>query len=157
MAPILSGGGDLGNQPKSKFLKEILSGHQGSLLVETLVVVFVLSVLGTAVAGAVQTSYVAKQVVEGEATTENIIRNQLEAVLQQPYLLPSGTAAGCAPPPPTGYYCPLSPPAGYADFSVTAQALTYTGYLESNVTTVRITVYHHGQVKKLFDALRTNR
>ena len=112
----------------------------GSLLVETVLVLAVFGVLGTAVLSGVQTSYTTKRQFDSQSTAENIVRNQMEYVFEQPY----------APPP--GTYLTITPPDGY---SVTAEAVDYNG--DPNVETVRVTVYHQGQPVKLFETLRANR
>jgi len=112
----------------------------GSLLVETVLVLGVFGILGTAVLSGVQTSYTSKRQFDSQSTAENIVRNQMEYVFEQPYV------------PPPGTYLTITPPDGY---SVTAEALDYNG--DPNVETVRVTVYHQGQPVKLFETLRANR
>ena len=131
--------------------------QSGIMLLETLVLLSVFGVLGTVVAGAVQTSYLTKRVVESQAITENLIRNQLEYTYQQPYLLPQGTASGCLPAPPAGRYCPAGVPAGAGNFAVTAEVFAYPPYLVNNLTKIKITVTHDGVVAREFYSLRANR
>jgi len=148
-----------------RWLRRYRRAQGGGLLVETVLLLSVFGMLGTMTAGAVQTSYLTKRVVETKATAENMIRNQLENLFQQEYLRPTQTAAGCSPSPPTGYYCPISPPPGYEGFSVTAQSLVYintdadpdTVYDVNDVTLVRLTVTHEGKVVRVFESIRAKR
>ena len=145
-----------------RWLRRHRRAQGGGLLVETVLLLSVFGMLGAMTAGAVQTSYLTKRVVETKATAENMIRNQLEDLFKQDYLLPTGTAADCNLDP--GYYCPITPPPGYEDFSVTAQVLQYingsdpdTYYDAGQVTVVRLEVTHEDRVVRVFESLRANR
>ena len=121
-----------------------MAGERGTMLAELLIVVTVFSVLGTAVLGAVQTSHIARGQFASQSTAENLIRTQLESVLEQAYKAPDD-------PDPT--YLLVTPPAGY---SVTAESLTYD-VTSADISTVRISVYQDGQLVKVFETLRGNR
>ena len=127
------------------------------MLFETLLLMSVFGTLGAAVVGAVQTSYLTKRVVESQAVTENLIRNQLEYTYRQPYLLPADKASGCPPAPAKGHYCPVDVPAGTGDFAVTAEVLVFPPYLVNELTKIKITVTHDGKVAREFYSLRANR
>ena len=140
-----------------RWLRRNSRTQSGSMLLETLLLLSVFGTLGAAVVGAVQTSYLTKRVVESQAVTENLIRNQLEYTYRQPYLLPGGTASGCPPAPPPGLYCSIDVPAGTGDFAVMAEVLVYPPYLVNELTNIKITVTHDGIVAREFYSLRANR
>ena len=122
-------------------LRPSLRGQRGALLMETTLVLAVFSLLGIAVLGAVQTSYIGKNQFEIQSTAENLVRNQLEKTYDDPY---------SAPPYD---YTTVPVPAGY---SVTAEASVYD-VTSTDIQTVRITVYHEGQAVKVFETIRANR
>ncbi len=124
-----------------RWLQCLLRNQRGALLIETVVALAVFGVLGVAVLGAVQTSHITKRDFDIYSTTENLIRNQLEFVLEQPYKDPGQT------------YLSIVPPDGY---SITAESLTYD-VTSTDISTVRVTVYQDGQAVKVFDTIRTKR
>ena len=128
-------------RPLSSRLQRMLRNQQGGLLFEVVVTLTVFGVLGTAVLGAVQTSYIGKRQFEADAEAENIIRRQLDYVWEQAYKVPGQT------------YLPITPPPGY---SVTVESLTWDSG-STDVSTVRVTVDHDGQQVKVFETLRSNR
>jgi len=129
---------------KDTFLKSyrrLIRGQKGFLLMEVVVSLAVFGILGTAVLSSVQTSYISKNKFNSDSTAENIIRNQLESVIKDPYKNPGLN------------YDAITAPSGY---SVTAEALTYDA-TSTDIETVRITVYQDGQAIKVFETVRTNR
>ena len=118
-------------------------GQRGALLMETVVTVAVLGIVGTAVLGAVQTSYIGKRNFDVQSTAENTIRNQMDSVFREAYKAPDA-------PDPT--YVQVAVP---ADYSVTAESVIYNA-TSTDISTVRITVSHNGQVVKVYETLRTN-
>ncbi len=124
-----------------RWLQRLLRNQRGSLLMETTIVLAVFGMLGTAVLGAVQTSYTSKRQFDAQSTAENLIRNQLESVFEQTYKVPGET------------YLATTPPDGY---SVEAEALVYDE-TSDDIEVVRITVYHDGQLVKQFETVRSNR
>ena len=124
-----------------RWIGRFLWKQHGTSLLETITTVAVLGLLGAAVLGAVQTSYVAKRQFDSQSTVENLIRNQVEYVFDQAYL------------PPGNSYLTIIPPDSY---SLTAEALVFD---ESSVDIeiVQISLFHHGQPARVFDTIRTNR
>ena len=120
-----------------------LRGQTGGLLIETVVALTVFGVLGSAVLSGVQTSHVSKGKFDIQSEAENLVRNQMESALQKTYKAWPDT-----------YDAVTSTPAG---FTVTAQALQYSTSTDSNIQTVRVTVFHDGLPIKFFDTVRTNR
>ena len=122
-----------------------LAGDQrGGLLVDALVATTLLGIIGTAVVGSVQSSYISEHKFDDQAMVENIVRNQMEYALEQAYQYhsPEGTP-----------YETVTTPAGY---SVTAKAFEYDE--ESNkIQTVQVTVLRDGQPVKVVDLLRCDR
>ena len=118
-------------------------GQTGALLIETLVALVVFGVLGSAVLSGVQTSFVSKRNFDVQSEAENLVRNQLESTLEETY-----TAW------PDTYAAVTSTPAG---FTVTAEALKYSTSTDTNIQTIRVTVYHQGLPVKVFETVRTNR
>ncbi len=125
-------------------LQRLLRKQRGALMLEIVVTLTVFGVLGTAVLGAVHTSFIGKRLFDQQSVAENLIRNQLESVLEQTYKAPDD-------PDPT--YLAIAPPDGY---TVTAQSLTYD-VANTDISTVRITVYQDGQPVKTFETQRANR
>ena len=125
-------------------VQRLLRKQRGALMIEIVVTLTVFGVLGTAVLGAVQTSFIGKRLFDQHGMAENIIRNQMESVLEQTYKAPDD-------PDPT--YLAITPPDGY---SVTVESLTYD-VANTDISTVRITVYQDGQPVKTFETQRANR
>ena len=108
---------------------------------EVVVTLAVFGILGAAVLSGVQTSYISKNQFNSDSTAENLIRNQLELVMDDPYKNPGLN------------YDAITAPSGY---SVTAETLTYDA-TSTDIETVRITVYQDGLAIKVFETVRTNR
>ena len=125
-----------------QWLRHLLRNQRGTLLLETVVALTVFGILGTAVLSSVQTSYISKRQFDIQSESENIVRNQMEYVFEQPYK------------PWVDTYLTITPPTAY---SVLADALQYGTSTDPNVETVRITVNHYGQAVKVFETIRTNR
>lgn len=123
------------------WLRKLLRGQGGTLLVEVTVAVVVLGSLGTALMAGVQTGHIAKRNFETQSLAENIIRNQMEHVFEQAYVSPPAT------------YLTINPP---ADYTVTAEALVYDAS-SSKIELVRVTVFKSGQQVKAVETLRANR
>ena len=115
--------------------------ERGGLLVETVIALVIFGLLGTTVLGSVQTSFTSKRLFDVQSESENLIRNQTEYVFEQDYVLP------------VGVYLTVTPPSG---FTVTADALLYDA-TSTGISTVRVTVYHEGELVKTFETLRTDR
>ena len=112
-------------------------------MIETVVALTVFGVLGSAVLSGVQTSHISKGKFDSQSVSENLVRNQLEYVLEQTYK------------PWTDVYDPVtSTPAGY---SIVADALQYGTSSDPNIETVRVTVTHQGQTVKVFETIRAKR
>ncbi len=60
-------------------------GQTGALLIETVVALTVFGVLGSVVLSGVQTSFISKRNFDSQSVAENLVRNQMEAVLDQTY------------------------------------------------------------------------
>ena len=115
--------------------------ERGGLLVETVVALVIFGVLGTTVLGSVQTSFISKRHFDVQSESENLIRNQTEYVFEQDYI------------PPVDVYLTVTPPSG---FTVTADALLYDA-TSTGIETVRVSVYHEGELVKAFETLPTDR
>lgn len=124
-----------------RILRHLICGQRGSTLVGILCAIGLFGLVATAVLNGVQTSSTAKSLFDTQSTAENIVRNQMEYVFEQPYQ------------PPPGTYLTTTPPAGY---SVTAEALVYEE-TNTDIETVRVTVYKEGQQVKVLETLRCNR
>ena len=125
------------------------------MLIETVVLLSVFGVLGATVAGATQTSFMAKRVTDAKATTENIIRNQVDYALSQPYRV-------------VGSYKPITDDdAGYSrlpdGYTVTAVAVPCDEEpCSPDISKVRVTVSRDGidgnpVPYRIFDTLRARR
>ena len=126
-----------------RIIKTRLAAQNGGLLVETLVVLSVFGILGTTVLSGMQTGSMAKRNFEQDTTEENITRNQLDSVFEEPYKAPDD-------PDPT--YTSITPPTGY---TVTAESITHYS-TSSDISIVRITVMRAGQTVRVHESLRTN-
>jgi type II secretory pathway pseudopilin PulG len=124
-----------------------LRGQTGGLLIETVVALTVFGVLGSAVLSGVQTSFLSKGKFDVQSEAENLVRNQMENALKQPYK--------AWPTSGNIYYDPVtSTPAGY---TITAEAVKYSTSTDTNIETIRVTVTHQGETVKVFETIRTNR
>ncbi len=121
-------------------LRRRTDSQAGAILVDAVVAIAALGVLGAGIAGAVQAGLVAQRRFEVQSISENLLRNQLQYVFEQPY----------APPPTT--YQSIAPPPGY---SVTAEALPYD-LTSANIQTVRITVLVAGRQFRVFETMRAD-
>ena len=119
-----------------------LNGQRGGLLLETVVALSVFGVVGTSLMSGVQTSYTTKTQFDIRSRTENIVRNEMEAVFAQAYKPPGQT------------YSTATTSDG---FVVTSEAIDYSTTSDSNLEIVRITVLHGGVTVKVLEAARTNR
>ncbi len=117
------------------------ASQRGGLLVESVVSLMLISIVGTAVLGGVQTGYIGRRVFDSQSTAENLIRNQMEYVFNQAYLAPGNS------------YLTVAAPTGY---SVTAQAVVYD-ISSTDVEKVAVTIYQGGQPIKTLETLRSNR
>ena len=122
-----------------------LRNQRGSLLVEVVLTFTVFGVVGVAVLGAVQTSHTTKRQFDRESTAENMIRNQLEYVFEQPYQNPLDSSIVPGVP-----YLGITPPSGY---SVTTQALVRDA-TSDKIEKLVVTVYYDGQLVKTFETVR---
>ena len=122
-------------------------GQRGALLLETVVSLTVFGVLGSAVLSGVQTSHISKRNFDAQSEAENLVRNQLEHALEQPYK--------AWPTSGNIYYDAVtSTPSGY---TITAEALQYSTSTDTKIETIRVTVTHDGQTIKVFETIRTDR
>ncbi len=124
-----------------KGLRRCLRNERGGLLIEVVVTLSVFGILGTAVLGAVQTSNIAKARADIDATADNLIRNQISYIMEQPYKLPGET------------YDTVALPSGY---TLDVDNLTHD-VSSTDISMVRITVYHQGQEVEVHEELRANR
>ncbi len=116
-------------------------------MIETVVALTVFGVLGSAVLSGVQTSHISKRNFESQSEAENLVRNQLEYALNQPYK--DWPASGNI------YYDPVtSTPSGY---TITTEALQYSTSTDTKIETVRVTVKKDGQTIKVFETIRVDR
>ncbi len=121
--------------------------QRGSLLLETIILMSVFGLLGVAVLGAVQTSYFAKGKFDVQSTAENIARNQIDYVFEQPYV----------PPAELGATYPSLPYVLPDGFSVEAKALQYDlTNSNPNISRVQVRVLKDGEEVKVLETLRAN-
>jgi hypothetical protein len=118
------------------------SEQRGALLAEIVMVIATFTLLGTAVLAGLQTGYRIKGRVEVVATTENIIRNQLAYVFEQPYASPGAD------------YLDITPPSG---FTVATDILTYSTTSADAIERVSISVAYAGATVRTYETVRTNR
>lgn len=76
---------------------------RGLMLLETIVVVTVFALVGTAVMMGLNTTYAVGENTESQSLAENIARNQMENIFTQTYSPPGGSD-----------YATITPPVGYA-------------------------------------------
>ncbi|MBM3939994.1 MAG: type II secretion system protein [SAR202 cluster bacterium] len=121
-------------------LRAAMRGQRGSLLFETVLVVAVFTMLGTAVLTGMQTSLVSKNRFEAHSVTENLIRNQMAYVLEQPYVLPGGS------------YAVVAAPAGY---TVTVEAVQFDANPGvTDISRVEVSVYRDGVPQRTVETVR---
>ena len=120
---------------------KVFSSQRGSLLIESVVALAVFTLVGYAVFRGVQTSYIGKRQVDSQATSENLIRNQIEYVFKQAYLTPGSS------------YLTVTPPTGY---TVASPSVVYDSN-STDIAKVVVTVSKGGQTIKSLEMLRTNR
>jgi type II secretory pathway pseudopilin PulG len=120
----------------------LMKGQRGALLAEIVMVLATFTLLGTAVLSGLQTAYRTKGRVEVLSTTENIIRNQLAYVYEQPYASPGAD------------YLDIVPPTG---FTLATDILTYSTTSTDAIERVRISVSHAGETVRTYETVRANR
>ena len=126
-------------------LKQGCHPQRGSLLLETIILMSVFGLLGVAVLGAVQTSYFAKGKFDIQSTAENIARNQIDYVFEQPYVPPTDE--------PDALYDSITVLPG---FKVEAKALPHGDASNPNISRIRVSVSKDGQEVKVLETLRAN-
>ncbi len=90
----------------ARCLGPLLQGQRGSILIETVMLLSVFGVLGVAVAGATQASYIANRVTGVQANAENVIRNQVDYAFTQDYVAPGGSYPVPGGALPVGFTAP---------------------------------------------------
>ena len=108
-------------------------------MVETIVAITVFALVATAMLAGVSTAKTSGSKADGQATAENLVRNQIEEIFSQPYQAPPVT------------FTSIAAPAGY---SVTATAVEYVPG-DSNVERIEVTVTRGGDVIRVIETLRT--
>ena len=141
----------MGRERLIRWLSSMWQGQRGGMLIETVVLVSVFGILGSAVATSTQTSFIAKRVAENQAIAENIIRIQADYTLAQPFVPAGGSYIAFDDPIAPDNY-PDMPGDGYW---VTAEAEAWPG--NDDVTLVRIEVWHVDKLVRSFETLRTDR
>ena len=126
----------------SWWLQKRRGNQRGSLLIEIIVVLAILGSLGIPILSAVQTTYIASHQFDVQSTAENLIRNQLDDVLLQPYK---------APDDPNPTYLTITPPDGY---SIIAESRIWDAD-SLDISTLRITVFYHDESLKVYETLRS--
>ncbi len=90
--------------PRVRVLPARLRGNaRGLMLMETIVVVTVFALVGTAVMMGLNTTYAVGENTESQSRAENVARNQMENIFTQTYSPPLGAD-----------YATITPPVGYA-------------------------------------------
>lgn len=90
------------NRKASALVTALSGNHRGLMLLETIVVVMVFSLVGTAVMLGLNTTYATGEKTESQSMAENLARNQMENVFTQPFSPPGGAA-----------YTTITPAVGY--------------------------------------------
>ena len=142
----------MGRERLIRWLSSMWQGQRGGMLIETVVLVSVFGILGSAVATSTQTSFIAKRVAENQATAENTIRIQVDYTLDQPFVDAPGSYISFDDPLFAPDYYPDMPGDGY---SVTAEAEEWPD--NPDVTLVRVEVSKDGELVRSFETLRTKR
>lgn len=139
----------MGRERLIRWLTSMWRGQRGGMLIETVILVSVFGIIGSAVATSTQTSFIAKRVAEKQATTENIIRNQVDYTLSQKFK-PAGEEPS---------YDLITDDPAYPDlpdgYSVTVESQLWS--VNDDVTLVRVEVWLNDEVLRSFETLRTNR
>ena len=119
-------------------VRAVAHDSSGAVLLESLVAVVIFSVIGTAALSGLTTTYSSGDATERHATAENIVRNQIDFALSQPYQDPPFT-------------CPLvSVPARYG---VTCTGEEYV-VSDTNVARLLVTVTFDGSQELAVETLR---
>lgn len=121
-------------------LRRLAKDCKGGLLLEMAIMVFILVVVGTAVLTGVSTTHISGAAVEVQSTAENIGRNQMEFVMDQPYQVAPSS------------YPVIATPDGY---SVTAVAEEDVAG-QPNVQRVIVTVSFNGEEVLVLETIRVN-
>ena len=137
----------LGRVSFYRWLIRSYRAQRGSLLLETIILMSVFGLLGVAVLGAVQTSYFAKGKFDIQSTAENIARNQIDYVFEQPYLEPSVSGVD---------YDSIPEDLHPVGFRVEAMALPHGDASNPNISRVQVSVFKDGQEVKVLETLRAN-
>lgn len=116
-------------------------GQRGSLLAEVVVVVGVFTILGTGVLSSLQTGHIAKGQFEIQATSENLVRNQLAYIQEQAYASPGAD------------YLDIAAPTG---FSIDTQVLPFSGTSSSDLSRVLITISQGTTTVRTFETVRAS-
>ena len=127
---------------------------RGTALLETVIALTIFAALGTALLMGVRAAHISGDVIERNSIAENLARNQMEYVFDQPYLSPPASYVSIADAVDVSYT--VEP-----GFSVTAQALAFTDgdpsiVNDTNLEKVLVTVSEGGQSVLSLDTLRAN-
>lgn len=134
--------------------RALFSESRGAALLESVIALTIFAALGTAVLMGVRAAHNSGDVTERNSIAENLARNQMEYVFDQPYLSPPATYVSIANAVDVSYT--VEP-----GFSVMAQALVFTDgdpsiVNDTNLEKVLVTVSEGGQSILSVETLRAN-
>lgn len=119
-------------------IKRAIQGSEGSLLLDAVIAVAVLTLVGSAVLAGLSTTATVRASTDTTTTAQSVGRNQMEYIFSLPYQDPASS------------YPVLTVPQGY---SVTADAEEYV-VGDSDIAKVVVRVSHGSQVVLVLETLR---
>ena len=122
-------------------LSALAQDRRGSILLETVVAVIIFSLVGTAVLAGLSTAYTSGSITETQSVAENIARNQMESVFNQPYREPLQTP-----------YPNISVPSNYGVSTTVAYA--NAGSPDPEAERITVTASHDGKNILTLETLR---
>ena len=126
-------------------LLRLARSSDGAIMIEALIGVLLLSTVGVAVLSGLSTTHISGANTERQSVAENIARNQMEYVFDQPYQ---------EPPPPSASY-PLISLDVYPDsYDLTCDILEYLPG-DDDIEKVVVTVTFDGEELLVLETLRS--
>jgi Tfp pilus assembly protein PilV len=120
-------------------LRSFSRGEKGISLIETLIAIALLGIIGTSLTSGMIGIYKATPIASEHDIGKSLAQSQMELILEKPYALS---------------YSPAPVPPIYAGF--TAQVTT-TGFRDSNIEKITVTINHDDKEVATLEAYKTNR